>query len=685
MAVGDVFKKRRKLTQQSAAPRSFNPQNQGVLARASAVLDAVKQDRLNPMYGGAQSYAAPGANGQRVGGTSPIPGIVGRGLDAASQGLNFAQDGMESYQRGRNSLPPVPPGQQVGYAAPGQNTAIQGSPGLRGFVNSVGSGLASAYNSVASALTAPQQRYNGPMENLRPERISDLQDTPGFRFSWNGAGSGDVPNLADALNDPQPSNPIRGGYTPEDRGPIPRSVASQSPNYYQQQAAGMDVESVRRRDLAGQIDALRQRSQRDNPMAPPAPAYDPMQAEIDRGTRQQNIMFEPGATSSGGASKNFHKIPTEDLNSTTAGTVNGYNGNLGYAQNPMRLDPETKLNLAEGNARRIVGGGAAADPTNIGGRFGGAYGTGLNADATAIAEGRAVRTADGKVVYHTGTQESARRAQTAGKVEREALRNRNNMNVPQAELDRRDAADAQKAARAAKHQAFKDANGGMSYRQYDRMQNSNALTMKAVDEGRLSPEAAMFRMQTRADKALRRAGNPMAMSTANGGRLFPDLLAGRGGQQAPAAPRTNPIFGPGAPNTVENIDARATARQANVQSSPTLTAWGVSPDLDPSGFAQTVGQNLFTRQPDGGFGFAEVSDDGIKSIFNQVKLFDPTGDGKPPFPEGSIYNQMWGMPEDTPPAELRKMFEAMLANMNSVPQAPMGQAGQGSWASQGKM
>jgi hypothetical protein len=299
----------------------------------------------------------------------------------------------------------------------------------------------------------------------------------------------------------------------------------------------MDMESIRMTELAGKIDALRQRSQSDNPMNP-APGGDPriaaMQAEIDRGTRQGNIMFEPGATSSGEATRNFRKIAPEDLNGVTAPTVNGYNGNVGYARNPMRLDPEEKLNLAEGNARRIAGGGAAADPTNIGGRFGGAYGAGLNADATAIAEGRAVRTADGKVVYFTGTPESARRAQTAGKVEREALRDRNNQNVPEAELKRRAAANAQAAARAAKHEAFKAANGGMNYRQYDRMTGSsngnNSLTLKAVREGRLSPQEANYRMQLRAEKALRRSGNPIAGGTSMAGQMYPDMMAGRGGQ-----------------------------------------------------------------------------------------------------------------------------------------------------------
>jgi hypothetical protein len=256
------------------------------------------------------------------------------------------------------------------------------------------------------------------------------------------------------------------------------------------------------------------------------------------------------------------------------------------------------------------------------------------------------------------------------------------MNVPQAELDRRAAANAQKAARVAKHEAFKAANGGMNYRQYDRMTGSsngnNSLTLKALREGRISPQEANYRMQLRAEKALRRSGNPIPGGTSMAGRLYPDMMPKQGGNAKPAAPLGNPIFGPGAPNTIENLDARSKARKDNVAASPTLSAWGVSPDLDPTSFAQTVGENMFQRDETGTtYKMAEVSDDGIESIFNQVKLFDPAGDGKPPFPEGSVYNQLWAMPEDTSPAEIRKVFENILTSMNSIrnaPQTPMTRA-----------
>lgn len=450
-------------------PRSFNPQNQAVMDGAAAALDATRQSRLNPIYGGQQGYAAPGANGQPIGGTSPVPGLIGRGLEAMSQGLNVAQDNIEQYHRDRPGVPQVPPAQRAGFAAPGQNAAIQGSPGLRGFINSVGQGLNGLVTSIGGSLSQMLQPSGGPRR----------QPMYGGAQGYAAPGANDPLYTYDGPNVPNPMRPIPGGD----------------------------------------------------------PQIAAMQAEIERGTRQQNIMLEPGATSSGGATKNFRKIQPEDLNGTTAGTVSGYNGNVGYAADPNRASAERSIASSQANAQRLAEGGAAADPTNGRGRFGGAYGAGLDADATALAEGRAVRTADGKVVYFTGTQESARQAQTAGKTEREALRNRNNLNVPQAEIDRRKAADAQAAARAVKHQAFKDANGGMSYRQYDRMTGSsngnNALTMKAVREGRLSPQEANYRMQLRAEKALRRSGNPITGGTSLAGRFYPDQMPKQGGSTQP--------------------------------------------------------------------------------------------------------------------------------------------------------
>lgn len=439
-------------------------------------------------------------------------------------------------------------------------------------------------------------------------------------------------------------------------------------------------------DLRDQIDALRERSQLKYPMVPNSPVQPAnplaqgLQQSYDQTTRQGEIMFTPGATSSYGATKNFRNIAPEELNGVTAGTANGYNGNVGYVTNPMRLTPERKESLAGANARRIVGGGAAADPTNIGGRFGGAYGAGLEADAAAIRDGRAVRTADGKVVYFTGTQESARDAQNAGKTDREWLRNRNNMNVPQEELDRRAGADARKAERAAKHQAFKDANGGMNYRQYDRMTGSssgnNALTMKAVREGRLSPEEANYRMQLRAEKALRRSGNPITGGTSQAGRFFPDQMAG-GQAQAPAA-LANPIFGPGSGNTADARQARQKVRQGLFAGVP---ANGDTPASPPHPVFSDLGitgdtsvpqfQGVMNSAADTG---AEFTPDGIRQLLIFSQTFDPHKGAKTPFqntgdPMASALDELYGMPESATDQQLMDWWNRYVAKRKETYQA----------------
>jgi len=404
-------------------PQSFNPQNQDVLSRAAAALRAVEQDRLNPMYGGQQGYAAPGQNAQ-IGGMTPNLVTQGIGvLDAIGQSGRRAYDAFMASDRQGMMY-----GGQQGYAAPGAN----------------------------------------------------------------GAGIGQaVPGRGAAL--PQ--------YNPDSQ-----------------------AMSIRR--SAQDIDAMRLRSQQDNPIGLPRDqSYDRMNRSDDMLQRNMDfIQTNPHPRTSLDAAR----MSQGAFDRGTSGLSNGYNGRF---DNPM-MSADEKLQFAEQNAQRIVGGGAAADPTNMRGRFGGAYGVGLEADAAAIRGGRAVRLADGSVSYFTGTQESARRAQLAGKTDREWLRNRDNKDVPQTELDRRAKTDAQQAARSAKAREFEAANNGMNYRQMDRLNRQNALTEKAVREGRLGADAGNLRMQNRADTALRRSGNPMLAGTDASRQLFPDMNKKKG---APAA------------------------------------------------------------------------------------------------------------------------------------------------------
>jgi len=177
--------------------------------------------------------------------------------------------------------------------------------------------------------------------------------------------------------------------------------------------------------------------------------------------------------------------------------------------------------------------------------------------------------------------------------------------------------------------------------------------MKAVDEGRLSPEAANFRMQTRADKALRRAGNPMAMGDANRGRLFPDMLAGKGGRAA--SPAQNPMlaaFEPGAQNTPEGNALRDQMKVELAQSSPSLSAMGVAPDTDPNTFAGSIAAYN-----------GDLTDEGLTEIHNFAKTFMGGQDGSTPFDNApnmmaapEMLAELWKLPIGTSPQKLREWY-----------------------------
>ncbi len=450
--------------QLAGGPYSFNPQNQDVLGRAAAALDAIQRDRMNPM--GTVSNPEAGA---------------------------------------------VP-----------QSMMSQSNAGAA----------------------------------LYPSSIGRPTPAPGMLSQITGGAQGLMQRGIDAFNRAYPGQARRDLTQAQ-------SVIGASHN----------------------IDGMVSRSRRDNPMAPPRDAsMDAMNASDEVFNRFQRFQqAAPIPRDSFGAARNARQA----YDQTTSGFSNGYNGML---NNPM-MSANEKLQFAEQNARRVVGGGAAADPTNMRGRFGGEYGMGLNADANDIRSGKAVRLADGSVVRFTGTPESARQAQLAGKTEREVLRDRNNMNVPQEELDHRAAADAQQSARSARAREFEAANNGMNYRQMDRLQRRNALTEKAVREGRLTPEAANLRMQNRADTALSRAGNPMLAGTDESRSLFPDMTKGRGGQQT--APNPMRISGnPMAQNTPAGKMEAATKLKDMAATDPNIAALGFDPGEGVGGLHSALSQQF---------------------------------------------------------------------------------------------
>lgn len=305
------------------------------------------------------------------------------------------------------------------------------------------------------------------------------------------------------------------------------------------------------------------------------------------------------------------------------------NGMTAYEANPMRYRPGDPAMQArqQDNAQRMTAGRPADRTRGEGDRFAGSAGR-INAEYDKVQAGHGIFS-NGRFIDFTptGTPESARAAQLAGKTAREALRNRENPAANQDEQDRRNNADVARREREARHNQFKDANNGMNYRQYDRMQSQNALTMKAVDEGRLSPEAANLRMQTRADKALRRAGNPMLMGTDESRRLFPNVL-GNNGAANQAGP--NPMFGQAGGRTIEAQQAAATRIQERETTSPNVAGLGVEPGTGLAGLNQVLSGRL-QEDPN-----AEFSDESLREFQAHAKDYDSLAtDANNPFGFGT--------------------------------------------------
>lgn len=338
-------------------------------------------------------------------------------------------------------------------------------------------------------------------------------------------------------------------------------------------------------DLARDIDAIRERSQIRFPSNPMSPTFGVVDPDAESARRLAPMLAQDAA-----------RQQNTPMNGMTA-----------YEANPMRYRPGDPAIQArqQDNAQRMTT-GRPMDRT----RDGGALNAYIASGGTPWYE-REKQARDQMAMQSrqsTPEFQAAMAAMQQQKTAREALRDRSNLNVPQAELDRRNDADIARREREARHNQFKEANNGMNYRQYDRLQNQNALTLKAVDEGRLSPAAANFRMQTRADKALRRAGNPMMMGTDASRRLFPDMAAGRGGRAA--TPNQNPM---GGGRTLEAQQSAATRIQERETNSPLIAGLGVEPGSGLAGLNVAI-QNRIAEDPN-----TEFSDDALKEYQAHAK------------------------------------------------------------------
>jgi polyhydroxyalkanoate synthesis regulator phasin len=227
-----------------------------------------------------------------------------------------------------------------------------------------------------------------------------------------------------------------------------------------------------------------------------------MAGDVREATRNAQYMAaEPQATSSIGSAQIMARQPADLQNAVTARVANSYNGMVGAMSDPNRMTPDQKLGLARESALRTAGGGAAADPTGMASRFGGALGQQATSDYDAIQNGQAVRLADGTVSRFTGTPASASATMARGRAEREAERAAN----PVEDAKRRQAIAAATRDRASRASAFRDSHAGLNPKQFDRLERQRRLTEKSVSEGRITREEANARMEFAMDRAKSRA------------------------------------------------------------------------------------------------------------------------------------------------------------------------------------
>lgn len=380
-------------------------------------------------------------------------------------------------------------------------------------------------------------------------------------------------------------------------------------------------------DLARNIDAIRDRSQSrpQNPMVPGSPTFGVTDLDTEAARRFAPMMARDAA-----------RQQNTPMNGMTA-----------YEANPMRYRPDDPALQArqQDNAQRATR-GRPMDRTRDSSALNAYIASGGTPWYEREKQARDAMAWEARL-NDPGVQ-AALAQQRQQKIETAALRNRENPAANQDEQDRRNNADVARREREARHNQFKDANNGMNYRQYDRMQNQNALTMKAVDEGRLSPDAANLRMQTRADKALRRSGNPMMMGTDASRRLFPDMTAGRGGKAA--TPNQNPMaaFGMGASNTPVGKVAAAGNVSAMATTDPNLVALGVDPAAGIGGLHTSLSQQ-FEADPN-----LAMDDSSLRSyqMFAQQALTADPDQANPSnfasFPgsvfaetEGAVTSELW--------------------------------------------
>ena len=272
------------------------------------------------------------------------------------------------------------------------------------------------------------------------------------------------------------------------------------------EAQDVNAEMAGTRELTGQMqdfvaqqqmEALRGKS----PLRPADPQMEAMEAESRRISRQGSILENSDiATSSGQARQNFQNLPS-DMQQDAVATIpsQGYNGNIGYANDPDRYDPTDPgaQRQQEANARAVTQGRVREGNDAFGDRLrGGALDDYASTGMTWQEREKAAEEA----------ADAPRRARAAAVAkEMAAERQRIRDLDPEKEYARKLSIAQASADREAKHNAFKEQTGGLNYKQFDRLTRKIDLIEKKVGQGRITKEEAKRQVENETMKQGRRA------------------------------------------------------------------------------------------------------------------------------------------------------------------------------------
>ena len=467
---------------------AVRPPIQNIGAGVDAGMNAFHRTDSSPAYGSESGYAAPGAGGAGVSGRPLIPsgigwgGMMSRGGAVPQQAYEptpFANAGTPQYQGG---------GMKMG-----------GNEDVGGYESGIFYGADKPFLPRVN-LQDPQYQMQG-------------LDMAGNPVRPSGGGLGPFADSARAYSDPQNPRlvePDMSGAPKVDyfgnRDRRPRQIDRP---LTPREAQDVNTEMAGTRELTDQMADFIDQGRSSVPLVPNSPlqsnGQDPriaaMEAESRRISRQGSILENSDiATSSGQARQNFQNLPS-DMQQDAVATIpsQGYNGNIGYANDPDRYDPTDPgaQRQQEANARATTQGRVRPGNDAFGDRFrGGALDDYASTGMTWQEREKAAEEA----------ADAPRRAKAAAVArEMSAERQRIRDLDPEAEYARKLSIAQASADREAKHNVFKEKSGGLNYKQLDRLTRKTDLIEKKVGQGRITRAEADRQIGNITDVQNRRA------------------------------------------------------------------------------------------------------------------------------------------------------------------------------------